>query len=302
MSKKTKVWMFIAGCLVAAGLLLFAAVMTANDWDFTKLSTEELETNTHIPTESFSKIHIYTEEADVLFLPSEDNTCEVVCYESKNSLHTVDVINDALYIRVRNEKKWYDYIGIHLSSPKITVSLPRGAYDAVFIHSSTGSVEIPRDFEFSVVDIAVSTGDVTNYASTSEHLKIKTDTGDIHVENASANAIQLSVSTGHIVLNDIRCSKLDAKGSTGDIRLKNVIATQQFSIDTSTGDVKFDKSDAPTIFVKTDTGDVTGSLLSGKVFTTKTSTGSVKVPPSSTGGECNIVTSTGNIRLEVRSS
>ena len=26
-------------------------------------------------------------------------------------LGTVDVINDALYIRVRNEKKWYDYIG-----------------------------------------------------------------------------------------------------------------------------------------------------------------------------------------------
>lgn len=57
--------------------------------------------------------------------------------------------------------------------------------------------------------------------------------------------------------------------------------------------------DAAEIYVKTSTGDVTGSLLSGKSFVTDTSTGEVNVPASS-GGKCEIKTSTGNIKISVR--
>ncbi len=299
MSKKTKIWLIVAGCLVVAGLLLFTSVMMANGWDFTKLSTSKYETNTYTLDDAFSKIHIYTDEADVLFTPSEDNICKVVCYEMKNAKHLVDVQNDSLYIRTHNNKKWYEYIGINFGSPKITVSLPQIQYDALFINSSTGDVDIPKDFQFGILDVSVDTGDVTNFASATDIMKIATSTGNIRVENVTANTINFTVSTGDTYLTDIRCNKLESKGSTGGISLKNVIATEQFSIDRSTGDVKFDRCDAPEIFVKTDTGDVTGSLLSEKVFITKTSTGKIKVPQSASGGKCSIVTSTGDIRLEI---
>ena len=113
--------------------------------------------------------------------------------------------------------------------------------------------------------------------------------------------ITISVSTGQSTLSDVTCKNLTTDGSTGEVFLKNVIASQAFSIDRSTGDVAFDRCDAAEILVKTSTGDVTGSLLSEKVFITDTSTGDIRVPPTTTGGKCTIKTGTGDIRIDIPS-
>lgn len=82
--------------------------------------------------------------------------------------------------------------------------------------------------------------------------------------------------------------------------MKNVISKEKFSIERSTGDVMFDSCDAAEILVKTDTGDIKGSLLSDKVFITQTDTGSVDVPKTVIGGKCEITTDTGDIRIKIQ--
>ena len=82
--------------------------------------------------------------------------------------------------------------------------------------------------------------------------------------------------------------------------MKNVVATGTISIKSDTGDVRFEGSDAIEISVKTDTGDVTGTLLSEKVFITETSTGSINVPKTTSGGKCEITTSTGDINISIK--
>ena len=72
------------------------------------------------------------------------------------------------------------------------------------------------------------------------------------------------------------------------------------NIERDTGSVRFDGCDGDAIYVETDTGDVTGTLLTDKVFITKTDTGSVDVPKSINGGRCEISTDTGDIRIEIR--
>ena len=297
MNKKAKAWLIVAGCLIIAGSILFTAALMANDWDFSKLGTAKYETNTYTPDGAFSKIHIYTEEADVTLIPSESNICTVVCHEQENAQHVVDLQNDALYVRIRNDKKWYEYIGINFGTPKITISLPQNAYDALFVYTDTGDVEIPEDFQFDTLDISVSTGDVTSRASVDDSLKIATSTGNIRLENITAKKISLTVSTGNTYLTNVDCESLNTSGSTGHITLKNVIVAGIMSVERSTGDVKLDGCDAGEIYVKTSTGDVTGTLLSEKIFVTKTSTGKVNVPQSASGGKCTITTSTGDINI-----
>lgn len=302
MSKKTIIWLIVAGCLVVAGLILFTSVMMVNGWDFSKLNTSELETSTYTFSEAFSAINIDTDTADVSFLPAKDGNCTVVCNEFKNARHLVNMQNNSLDIRIQNNKKWYEYIGINISSPKITVYLPKSEYDKLIINGDTGDINVPKDFQFAILDISVDTGDVTSLASISENLRIKTDTGDIRIENVSANDLNLTVSTGDTYLSNIDCENLMTEGSTGDLILKNVIAADKLSIERSTGDVKFDGCDAREIIIETDTGNVTGNLLSAKIFITETSTGSISVPQSTSGGTCSVTTSTGDIRLEIRSS
>ena len=319
MSERRKIGLVIASSLVLIGGIIFGSVMTMLNWDFTKLSTTKYETNTYEIDEEFSNISIVTDTADMVFVPSENAKSSVVCYEQKNAKHSVTVRNGTLVIEVVNTKKWYEYIGINFGTPKITVSIPQGEYITLSVKSSTGDVEIPKEFTFESMDISESTGNVKNDASASGTIKIKTSTGDIRVENISAGALDLSVSTGSVTisevvcegnvkirvstgktaLTDITCKNVTSSGNTGGFSLKNVIAAEKFSIERSTGDVKLDSCDAAEIVIKTDTGDVKGSLLSNKVFITQTDTGRVDVPKTGIGGRCEITTDTGNIHITI---
>lgn len=319
MGKTTKVWLITAGSLVVIGCIIFAVVMSTLGWNFTKLSTVKYETNTYEIGEAFSDISIKTDTADIIFALSDDEKCRVECYEEEKAKHSVTVEEDALVVKINNQKSWYDYIGFHFGSPKITVYLPKAEYNALSIDESTGNVEIPKDYSFGNVDVSLSTGDVDFCAAASKSVKIKISTGDIRVENTSARSLDLSattgkvtvsdvtcegkiavgVSTGKAYLTDVTCENVISSGSTGSISLNNVIAANKFVIERSTGDVKISDCDAADIYVKTSTGDVTGNFLSNKVFITDTHTGNVNVPKTLNGGRCEIDTSTGDIEIKI---
>ena len=322
MRRATKVWLMIAAFLVLLGCILFAGVMTTLKWDFTELATVKYETNTHEISEAFDSISLNTDTADIAFALSDDGKCKVECIEEENAKHCVAVEDGTLTVELMDERSVYGFIGhigINFGSPKITVYLPKTQYTSLLINESTGDIEMPKDFGFNNVDISLSTGDVNFNASASEMIKIKTSTGDIRVEDISAGKLDLSVSTGRVSLSgvtcqgdvtvgvstgdaklaDISCKSVISSGNTGAISLIRVIATEKFSIERSTGDVRFENSDAAEIFVETDTGYVTGTLLTYKVFITQTDTGDVDVPKTTAGGKCQITTSTGDIEIDI---
>ena len=320
MNKKTKIWLIVAVCLVIVGFVMFGAVIADLGGDFTKLATTEYESTTYEIKESFGSIALDIDTADVTFALSADGKCVVECFEEKNDGHTVWVEADILHIERVEERELSDYIGqigINLNSPRIKICLPQAQYDSLVVNGSTSDIEMSGDFAFGDVDIHMSTGDIRFSASVKNLLRIRVTTGDVALENASAGALELSVSTGDVVatgvncqgdvtlgastgdtiLTDISCKNVVSSGNTGDITLKNVVVTENLSITRTTGDVMFKACDAAALFLETDTGEVAGSLLTGKVFYVETSTGDVDVPRGLTGGECRVKTNTGDVRI-----
>lgn len=317
MKNTTKIWLAAAGVLVLAGCILFVGVMSMFQWDFAKLSTAKYETYTYEIGETFRDIRVTTDAAHIKFALSSNNKCTVECCEEDKAKHSVAVEGDALVIKINDQKKWYDYIGLFFASPSITVYLPQTAYGTLSIDGKTGNVEIPKDFTFESADISLMTGSTDFGASASGPVRMKASTGNINVEGISAGSLDLSVttgavtvsgvtcrddmrvgvSTGRVSLADISCGSVMSGGTTGSISLRNVIAANRLSVVRSTGNVNFDGCDAAEIYVQTDTGDVTGSLLTDKVFTTQTSTGRIDVPKTTTGGICEIRTITGDIQI-----
>lgn len=320
MSKAAKVWLIIAGSLVLVGCILFACVMATLGWDFSKLSDSGFETNTHEVTEPFGDISLTSETADIVFALSEDGACRVECREEQNTKHYVAVENGVLVIRLEDNRAWYDYIGFHFGTPSVTVYLPKSEYGALSVTDTTGNVKIQEAFAFGRADISLSTGNVDFCASASGELGIETSTGDINVKNAAVGSLKLRTSTGRVTvagvkcagdagvevatgkaeLTDVSCNSFFSNGTTGDLVLKNLIAAGGFSAERTTGNVKFDGCDAAELYVKTGTGDVTGSLLSEKVFIVDTDTGSRDVPKTASGGRCEVITGTGDIHLSIK--
>ena len=321
MKRSTKVWLIVAGALVVAGLAVIIVALAMNNWNLGRLSSVKYQTNSYEIKESFDKIEIISDTADIVFLPGADGECRVVCEEKEKELHTVNVEDGKLTIKLEDTRKWYNYITfLSIGSPKITVYLPSGEYGDLIIKESTGEVDIPKDYRFESIDISVSTGDVKCMASASELFKIKTSTGDIFVESVTAGEMILTVSTGKITasaiscvgnfkisvstgktnLENVRCADFKSKGTTGDITMNDVVATNMMNIERSTGDVKLEGCDAGEIYIKTDTGDVTGSLISEKIFFVNTDTGKKSVPQTMSGGKCEITCDTGDIIIKIQ--
>ena len=319
MSKCAKIWLITAVLLILTGGIIFGGVMSVLKWNFKELSTNKYVENIYNVSEEFTSISVDTDTSDILFIPTENLQGSVTCYEQKKVSHSVSVKDGVLTVETLDTRKWYDHIGINFSAPSIKIYIPRGEYGALSVKTDTGDIDIPEELKFKSIDIKTDTGDVTNYASASETIKVKTSTGKIQIEDISAASLDLSVTTGNVTLSggscdgdikikvstgksyltDVICKSLLSSGRTGDISLKNVTVSEKLSIERSTGGVSFESLDADEIFVKTDTGDVTGTLRSEKVFITKTDTGRVSVPDSVTGGRCEISTDTGNIKISI---
>ncbi len=302
MSKRMKIWLIVAASLVLLGGILFCGVMTVLGWDFRKLSTVSYETNQYEINEAYADITLVTNTADVDFVLSENGKTEVVCHEQTNVEHAVSVKDGTLVIERVDTRKWYEHLNVGSLSTKVTVSLPAGAYGALSVKVSTGDVKIAKDFSFASIDIKATTGDISLENLSADSMALKVSTGRITLKNVScAGDVAVGVSTGKAYLTDVTCKNLSSEGDTGDLTLKNVVASEKFSIERGTGDVTFEACDAAELSVKTDTGDVEGTLCSDKIFITHTDTGRVEVPASVNGGRCEITTDTGSIKIQISS-
>ena len=212
-------------------ILLLLIIFCMMILTMTACSSMNYETNIHEINEEFNNISIKTDTADIAFVPSNDGMCRVVCYEDAKKNHSVEVQNGTLTLDGVNNKKWYDYIGINIDQPKITVYLPEAEYSSLIIEESTGDIDILRDFKFKSIDVSLSTGDVKCYASAAEAIKIAASTGDICAESISASSLDITVSTGKVTVSDMTCDgNITIAVSTGktyltDIVCKNLIST-----------------------------------------------------------------------------
>ena len=71
------------------------------------------------------------------------------------------------------------------------------------------------------------------------------------------------------------------------------------NIETVSGGIRLTKCDAGSLWLKSVSGNITGSLLNQKTFVANTVSGSINVPASAAGGRCEIKTTSGNISFEI---
>lgn len=255
-----KKWLIVAACLMAVGMIVFTICLWMAGFDFAKLGTQKMVTNTHITEETFSNIRLDAITADITFAASDHGGVKVVCYEDEKIPCSVYVEGDSLVITCRDNRKWYDYIAINWETTTVTVYLPAGEYGDLQINCTTGDVTMPQDFHFVKANVKVTTGDVLWKANVDESLTIHGTTGDT-------------------TLAGMTCGTLDIEASTGDVTLDHV--------------------DAAKLDIKVTTGDVEGTLLSSKIFQVKVTTGNVDVPHTTEGGTCRVKTTTGDVKLEI---
>ncbi len=336
--KKSTVAVIVAILLLITGLGAAGAAFIMTDFSLDGFSTESFESSTYTVDGNFDHVIIAMQEHDLIILPSDNGECRIVCDESKAQKLEYEIDSDALVIKIVDNRKWFDHIGIFSGEASMTLYLSESHYTSLTAATDTGDVTVSEELAFTGSSVATSTGDIKFLAKIEGELALAASTGDITVSDQELATLDVSVSTGEILLDNIKatgkitleCStggielhsveadSITSKGSTGYILLKNVYVENDinikrgtgdvtltstladaFEIETSTGDVKLNLSDADGIDIETDTGRVEGTLLTEKIFIAESSSGSIKVPHTTSGGTCKIRTSTGNIHITI---
>ena len=281
--KKAIIAIIIAILLIAAGGVICGVTFVGMGSSFEAMNFAEMETDTMKVTEAFTDIEVTADTGNVTIKRVKDPDCTVERYQDKKAPFEVSVKNGTLVIsqKERDNIPWYERIGLLADMPKVVISLPSKDYGIFTATTDTGMISVEGKLS-------------------PESMSLTSDTGEIHIFRMECKGeLFADTDTGNIEIDDVTCNKLRIRGETTNIGLENVIATGDFDIVTNSGNIRFEECDAESITAKTDTGSITGTLLSRKRFEAKTDTGSVVVPKDTDGGLCRLNTDTGDIRISI---
>ena len=271
--------------------------------------------------DDFNNLNIDISTANLAIKKAEDGKNKVICVEREKEYHEVSVKNNTLSVKSIDKKRWYERIfNFDFSEMSVTIYLKDNNYNELNIDISTGNTSIDKGFLFeslhfegstgnveilsnvnTLVDMTLSTGNIKLQDMNTKNIELEASTGNIRLNNVNVEEdIRINVSTGKIYLDNVTAVNGTLESSTGKMFLTNAILSGNLNIKATTGDIKFDGSDAANISAKTSTGDVTGSILTDKMYSCKTSTGKIQVPDSIPGGTFKIETSTGDIIIQIK--
>jgi len=127
-------WIIIATICIVVGCVIACAAAASVGFRFTQFNTAKFEKTTYTITDSFENINVKAVESDIIFLPSDGDTCEVVCEENEKIVHSVSVKNNTLEISRKDLRKWYEHIDVFfgISDFEMQIYLPRGEYEKLY--------------------------------------------------------------------------------------------------------------------------------------------------------------------------
>lgn len=326
-----KFWLTLASVLVILGLILFIGVMAENGWDFSKLAMVKYESVTKEIDESFIGIYIEGDTEDVRILPSEDGKCRIEFYEADDERHSVEIKDGILTVSKKRNVKWYSRL-FCFQRAKITLYLPSDMYESLTVDIATGDVDIKvgekektgcvqigGDTYFNNIKINVTTGDIYCSAYSLGNLEITATTGNVAVEKSRAKTLDITLTTGNASLNEVmytedvfidrttgdvkikysECRSLTLTGTTGKTEINGSYVHGRFESVCTTGNTYVSHFDASEIKIESTTGDVTASFYTEKIVYATATTGKIDVPKSTSGGLCEITTTTGDITVTI---
>ena len=264
----------------------------------------------------FINIEINCPDCEIELLPTKTDkgrnvTATVVYRGNDETKHSVGVENGTL--KIGHEKSGKGGIVIYSDKDEeIAVYLPEKEYLTLSIQSNSGSIIVPEDFSFENVSLQTVSGQIQSSAEVGRTLLAQSASGSMRIEGTSTEYLETYSKNGNVEILNVSGNSAWAETTSGNIMLRQAVFSDELNIETTSGSVRFDDSDALIINVKTKSGNIKGTLLSKKVYQVSSESGSVSLPAMSdneiTGGDgrdtyygtCTIDTGSGTVDIKTK--
>lgn len=172
-----------------------------------------------------------------------------------------------------------------------------GTFGNVKLQTASGSQDLRG--RFASGRLRSASGDITlDGAGFSGAVSVEAASGDLELENTKAGKLELHTASGDMRLERVCAEELTLETRSGDMHLERVLSKGMFRCKSTSGDVSLDGCDGAQMAFSTVSGDITGSLLHSKHFTSHSVSGHIRCPGGEAAGTCEISTVSGDVALE----
>lgn len=292
---------------VALILLVVGALLAGAGWAFLQkypAGKDTLRDTVHSygVDQAPSSINITTLDSSVEIRPIEGDEWFVVCKETEGRNHTVELVDGVLTIRQNGDaRKWYEYIDflVSLQNPSVVLCLPKQAYEALSVHSLSGSIKVQEGFDFSSATLQNVSGSILCNSFVGGDLNVKNTSGSVQISGGVNGQLDVQNGSGSIQIKGATPTRATIKNISGSIDLIDVVCKEECKIENTSGSIELERCDAAAFDVENVSGSVKGSILSGKIFDCRSTSGGVHVPENGDGGTFKARTTSGGIRITV---
>jgi lia operon protein LiaG len=266
--KKLSLWLSIAvlACFTIAALLFYQ--IDIKNFKDNKYQYDVNEEKT-FETGDIKDIKIDSFSSDINIIEYDDNKVKVHIYgklykksKSEENKPVIEFVDGALSIK--ENRKSNMHVGLNLNigelfheyEMQIDLYVPVGYKESMNIDSSSGSVK----------------ADPLNV----KELNINTFSGDIELEDVTADTIHLETSSGKIKAGNTHTENLDINSFSGDNSFKSIKADKVY-FDNSSGSVSLGFVEADKITGSTFSGDITAEKLNSEDADISTTSGKITV-------------------------
>ena len=249
-----------------------------------------------------SVIQITTVDSNVEIIPIEGDEWRVVCRETEDRNHTVELVDGVLTIQQNGDvRKWYEYIGISkaFQKPSIILLLPKQTYESLSVHSVSGSIQVQEGGAFSKASLQNTSGFILCNSFVEGDLNVKNTSGSIHISGGVGGNLEVQNVSGSIEIKDATPESVTIKNTSGGIDLINVVCAGTCEVENGSSSIELERCDAASFDLKTVSGGIKASILSGKVFDCHSTSGGVHLPENGDGGTFKARTTSGGIRITI---
>lgn len=271
-------------------------------------------------TEDFHSLSVTESSADVQLLPSEDGGCRVVYGEDEYSSCRVSVEDGVLTVERETKDHARSVLIVFEETLPVCIYLPEDSYRALSVTASSGDFRSSGGFSWETAAIETHSGNIRLEELSAETLTAKSSSGDIRLHGCSLGSLTLESSSGELKAEALSCSgdgqlrsgsgdiKLEESSfrsllisaSSGELKLTKTVCSGSVKAETTSGDITLRKASAESYELRSNSGDVKGSVLGSVDFIAETSSGSVRTRGGVRGGaECRVRTGSGDVDLEV---
>ena len=132
------------------------------------------------------------------------------------------------------------------------------------------------------------------------NLSVENSSGVMHLSEIVATGdVNVKGTSGGLHLDKVECANLTGSNSSGRIDCAEVIASGDINLDNSSGGIALEACDATNLKLEATSGSIRGTLLTEKIFQANATSGSVKVPETTSGGACEVTTTSGSIQMSI---